>query len=91
MAEAQLSVHPAESNRSSMGERRQQLARTLQAKVAQGYRVESQGDTNAVLRMGSRRRWFGIFSGTQQTYDIKVDETGHTSSRRREGDSRQAE
>ena len=90
MAEAQLSVRPAESNRSSIGERRQELARTLHAKVAQGYRVESQTDTEAVLRMGTRRHWFGIFKGTQLTYDIKVDEYGHTSSRRREGDPLQA-
>jgi hypothetical protein len=91
MAEAQLSVRPAESNRRSTGERQQQLARTLQAKVAQGYRVESQSDTQAVLRMGTRRRWFGVLSGTDLTYDIKVDEYGHTSSRRRERDPRQAE
>ena len=60
MAEAQLSVRPAESTRSSIGERRHELARTLQAKIAQGYRVESQTDTKAVLRMGTRRRWFGV-------------------------------
>lgn len=91
MTEAQLSVRPAESTRSSIGERRHELARTLQAKIAQGYRVESQTDTQAVLRMGTRRRWFGVFSGTQLTYDINVDEYGHTSSRRRERDPRQAE
>jgi hypothetical protein len=88
MAEAQLYVHPAESNRSSIGERRQELARTLQAKVAQGYRVESQTDTQAVLRMGTRRRWFRVFGGTQLTYDVKIDEYGHTSSRRRETNPR---
>lgn len=88
MAEAQPYVHPAESNRSSIGERRQELARTLQAKVAQGYRVESQTDTDAVLRMGTRRRWFRVFSGTQLTYDVKVDEYGHASSRRREANPR---
>lgn len=84
MAETQPYVHPAESNRRSLGERRQTLARTLHAKVAQGYRVESQTDTQAVLRMGARPRWFGIFKGKKLTYDIKVDEYGHASSRRRE-------
>ena len=88
MAEAQLSVRPAETNRRSIDERRQELARTLQMKVAQGYRVESQSDTQAVLRMGTRRRWFRIFSGTQLTYDIRVDESGHASSRRRETNPR---
>jgi hypothetical protein len=52
-------------------------------KVAQGYRIESESDTQAVLRMGTRRRWFGLFSGTKLTYDIAVDERGHASSRRR--------
>lgn len=88
MVEAQLSVSPAESTRRSIGERQQELARTLQMKVAQGYRVESQSDTDAVLRMGTRRRWFGIFSGAKLTYDIKVDENGHASSRRRETNPR---
>jgi hypothetical protein len=90
MAEALLSDRPAESNRRSIGERQQELARALQAKVAQGYHVESESETQAVLRMGTRRRWFGVFSGTQLTYDVRVDEYGHTSSRRRERDPRQA-
>ena len=83
MAEALVSDRPAESLRVSMGQRKQELARTLEAKRAQGYRIESQNGTAAVLRMGTRRRWFGLFSGTKMTYDIAVDEHGHSSSRRR--------
>jgi hypothetical protein len=88
MANALLSVDPTdetpvESARKSIGQRKQVLARTLEAKVAQGYRIESQSDTGAVLRMGTRRRWFGVFGGTTMTYDIAVDERGHSSSRRR--------
>jgi hypothetical protein len=83
MAEALLDVRPVATDRKSMGERKQELARTLEMKVAQGYRIESESDTQAVLRMGTRRRWFGLFSGTKLTYDIAVDERGHASSRRR--------
>ena len=84
MAEALVSDRPAESDRKSHGERKQELARTLEAKRAQGYRIESQSDTRAVLRLGKRRRWFGIFKGQQLTYDIVVDERGHATSRRRD-------
>jgi hypothetical protein len=83
MAEALVADRPAESARRSIGQRKQELARTLEAKLAQGYRIESQSDTRAVLQMGKRRRWFGLFSGVKLTYDIAVDEHGHASSRRR--------
>jgi hypothetical protein len=83
MVEAQLSARPTEPDRKSIGERKHQLARTLEAKVAQGYRIESQTETQAVLTMGTRRRWFGLASGTMLTYDIAVDERGHVSSRQR--------
>ena len=83
MSEALLSDRPAESARMSIGQRKQELARTVDAKVAQGYRLESRSDTRAVLEMGKRRRWFGLFSGAKLTYDIAVDESGHASSRRR--------
>lgn len=84
MAEPLVTDRPAAPGRKSIGERKQELVSTLQAKVAQGYRVESQSDTDAVLRMGTRRHWFGLFPGRQLTYDIRVDEQGHASSRRRD-------
>jgi hypothetical protein len=83
MSEALLSDRPAVSDRKSIGERKHQLARILEEKDAQGYRIESQTETAAVLTMGTRRHWFGLFSGTTLTYDITVDEHGHSSSRRR--------
>jgi hypothetical protein len=83
MSEALLTARPADSDRKSIGQRKHELARTLEAKTAQGYRIESQSDTRAVLQMGNRRRWFGLVSGTTLTYDIAVDELGHSSSRRR--------
>jgi hypothetical protein len=84
MAEALVSARPAGSDRKSVGQRKQELSRTLEAKVAQGYRIESQTDTRAVLEMGKRRRWFGLVGGAKLTYDIVVDERGHASSRRRD-------
>jgi hypothetical protein len=83
MAEALLDVRPAESDRKSIGERRHELARILEQKDAQGYRIESQTETAAVLTMGTRRLWFGLFSGTLLKYDLAVDEHGHANSRRR--------
>ena len=83
MSEAPPTDRPAESDRRSTGQRKDELTRTLEAKVAQGYEVESRTDTEAVLRMGARRRWFGLVGGAVSTYDIAVDERGHTSSRRR--------
>jgi hypothetical protein len=83
MSEALLTDRPAVSDRQSVGQRKDELTRTLEAKAAQGYKVESRSDTQAVLRMGARRRWFGLVAGTMSTYDIAVDEYGHTSSRRR--------
>jgi hypothetical protein len=43
--------------------RKQKFAQMLKAKVSQGYGIESQGDTEAVLFTRSRRRWFGLFAG----------------------------
>ena len=83
MSEALVSDRPSASARMSLGERKQELTRMLQAKVAQGYRIESATGTEAVLQMGARRRWFGLFGGTKMTYDVAVDEDGRSSSRRR--------
>jgi hypothetical protein len=62
--------------------RQQELARTLQAKVAQGYRVESQHETGAVVVVNAPKRWFGLSSGAEQRSELSVDEAGHVSSRR---------
>jgi hypothetical protein len=83
MAETLLTDRPLVSDRKSIGERKHELARILGEKDAQGYRIESQTDTAAVLTMGTRRHWFGLFSGSTLTYDLAVDEQGRSSSRRR--------
>ena len=62
--------------------RTQELERTLQAKRAQGYRVESQDDTQAVLSIRGRRRFFNLRSGDDVRYRLSFDEQGHATSRR---------
>jgi hypothetical protein len=54
--------------------RAQELSSTLQRKLAQGYRVESQDDTQAVLLMRGRKRWFRPSVDSRQI--VKVDEFG---------------
>ena len=41
------------------------FALALAAKLEQGYHVESQGKTDAVLYTNGPRRWFGLVAGTQ--------------------------
>jgi hypothetical protein len=62
--------------------RKQELARTLESKVAQGFTIESETETQAVLSMKGRKRWFGLASGPAARYEITIDERGDASSRR---------
>jgi hypothetical protein len=39
------------------------FALALAAKLEQGYRLESQGKTDAILFNNGRRRWFGLIAG----------------------------
>ena len=66
----------------SVEARTQELARTLQRKVAEGYRVESQHETGAVVVMKGHKRWFGLVAGDEQRSEISIDEDGHAISRR---------
>ena len=61
--------------------RKQEFARTLQAKVAQGYEIESQSDTRAVLVMKNRRRMFGLSNSSSNKTEVWIDETGQARSR----------
>lgn len=67
----------------SLEQRKQQLADALLKKVEQGYVVESQTDTEAILiSKGRRGRWFGLAQGgsdTRQT--ISIDGQGIASLR----------
>ena len=59
-----------------------ELARTLYQKVAQGYEIESESETRAVLVMKGRRRWFGLANAPAVRYEVAVDERGRATSRR---------
>ena len=66
----------------STSERNVRLAEILVAKTEQGYRIESQTDTEATLVMKSHRRWFGLVGGSSETRQItSVDEQGRTRTR----------
>jgi hypothetical protein len=63
-------------------ERTQELARTLYRKVAQGFEVESEDETSAVLVMKGRRKWLGLAHSPSVRYQVSVDEGGRATSRR---------
>jgi hypothetical protein len=61
--------------------RNEELERTLKEKRAQGYRIESQNDAQAVLLIRGRRRFFNLLRGHDLRYRLTFDEQGHASSR----------
>lgn len=67
--------------------RKQELERTLQGKRAQGYRIESHNDSEAVLSVRGRRRFFSLRRGDEVRYRLSFDELGHSSSRRIESEA----
>ena len=70
MAEV-LPTHPAEA---TPAVRAQELARTLESKVAQGYTIESRTETAAVLVMKGRKRLLASSVDSRQA--ITIDEFG---------------
>jgi hypothetical protein len=71
MAEAAVQINPVEATPVA---RTQELARTIKSKLAQGYTVESQTDTAAVLVIKGRKRWFRSSVDSRQV--VTVDEFG---------------
>ena len=62
--------------------RTQKLEQTLEGKRAQGYRIESHDDNQAVLLMRGRRRFLNLRSGNDERYLLTFDEQGDTKSRK---------
>jgi hypothetical protein len=63
--------------------RKQKLAQMLEVKLEQGYRIESQGDTEAVLVMQGRRPWIGLFGrGEAVRQIVSIDEQGAQKTRK---------
>ncbi len=86
MAEPQLSgsngTVSAAAAQVSLEQRRQQLVETLRKKVEQGYLVESQADTEAILISKGRRRRFGLGEARPDTRQlISIDGQGCASTR----------
>jgi hypothetical protein len=66
----------------STSERNVRLAEILVAKTEQGYRIESQTETEATLTTKGQRRWFGMIGSNTETREItSVDEQGRTRTR----------
>jgi len=64
MAEATLPLSPAEGPAQKQMESREELfARALEAKLEQGYHLESRNTTDAVIFCKGRRKWFGLVAG----------------------------
>ncbi len=64
--------------------RKQKFAQMLKSKLEQGYRIESQSDTEAVLFTRGRRSWFGLFAGPGAggRQMISVDDQGAATTRK---------
>ena len=88
MAEA-LAVQPTDelflsSTPAPVHTRKETFAQVLKSKLEQGYCIESQGDTEAVLFTQSRRRWFGLFAGRGggARQMISIDDQGLSKTRK---------
>ena len=68
--------------RATVDSSREALTRTLEAKRAQGFEVESETDPAAVLVMKGRRRWFGLSNSPSVRYEVTLDADGRAKSRR---------
>ena len=64
--------------------RKEKFAQLLRAKLEQGFVIESQGETEAVLVTRGRRSWFGLLArrGTGARQLISVDDQGAAKTRR---------
>jgi hypothetical protein len=75
-------AHVLEPPSLSTAERKVRLAEVLVAKTEQGYEIESQTDTEAVLVTKGRKRWFGMGGNNASTRQItSIDEQGKTRTR----------
>jgi hypothetical protein len=60
--------------------RNEKRERTLQSKREQGYRIESQDEKHAVISIKGRRRFFSLFPGVDERYQLTFDQDGHSRS-----------
>jgi hypothetical protein len=66
----------------STSERKLRLEEILVSKTEQGFKIESQTDTEATLMTKGSRRWFGMIGSSTETREVmSVDEHGRTHTR----------
>jgi len=58
-----------------------ELARVIEARAVQGYRVESLSETRAVLVVNGRKRFFGLRSGVPQRSEVTINDDGRAVTR----------
>jgi hypothetical protein len=58
-----------------------ELARVIEARVLQGYRVESLSETRAVLVVKGRKRLFGLRAGEGQRTELRTGDDGRVTTR----------
>jgi hypothetical protein len=75
---------PAPSISATTDARKEKLAQMIETKLGQGYQIESQDDTQAILFTPSRRSWFGLSAGRGESSRqiISVDEQGRATTRK---------
>jgi hypothetical protein len=58
-----------------------ELTRVIEARIVQGYTVESLSETRAVLVVKGRKRLFGMRGGVDQRTEVTIDEEGRAVTR----------
>jgi hypothetical protein len=58
-----------------------EIARVIEARAVQGYKVESLSDTRAVLVISGRKRLFGLRAGVPQRSEVTVNDEGRAVTR----------
>lgn len=61
--------------------RKQRLARVIATRAKQGYEIESQTETGAVLTITGRKRMFGLRGGEKQRTELTLSDEGTVVSR----------
>ena len=74
-------THTNGAGRDGMSAGQQELERVIQARVVQGYRVESLSGDRAVLSINGRKRLFGLRGGEEQRTEITIGEHGRAVTR----------
>ena len=58
-----------------------ELARVIEARTVQGYKVESLSETRAVLVVKGRKRLFGMRGGLDQRSEVTINDEGRAVTR----------